>query len=143
MVMRSLENGYSCIMDQLTWYPIMYCCPCFLLGLTFTPLIVVIVSSRDKPLFKQSFMTLNTSSAISSLCAQFSHIAPWSGVNSIMVKATMISLGVCGSGPMGHITYVPILSLESNSDILTANPINRHTGHRVAMINHLLSKGKS
>ena len=93
------------------------------MGLTFTPLIVVIVSSMDKPPFRQSFMTLNISSAVLFPCAQLSHIAPWSGMNGIMVKATIISLGICGSGPMGRITYISVFLLELNSDILTANPI--------------------
>ena len=86
----------------------MFCCPCFLMDLAFTPLIVVIVSSMDKPPFRQLFMTLNISSAVSSLCVQLSHIAPWSSMNSIMVKATMISLGVCGSGPIGCITCLTV-----------------------------------
>ena len=101
-----MEKGYSCIIDHLTWYPRIVCCPCFLIGLAFTPLMVVIVSSIDSPPFRQSLITLNISSAVSSPCAQFSHMVLWSGTNGSIVRATMMSLGVCGSGLIGHITCV-------------------------------------
>ena len=80
------------------------------------------MSSIDSPPFRQSLITLNISSAVSSPCAQFSHMVLWSGMNGSIVRATMMSLGVCGSGPTGHITCAYGLYL-SMVNILTANPI--------------------
>jgi hypothetical protein len=91
------------MMDCSIWYPIIASWPSFFIGHAFMHLTDKMVSSIANGLFRQWFISWKTSAAVSSACMHVLHMVPWSGVYGVNVNATMMSVGICGSGPIGHI----------------------------------------